>query len=263
MGGSNDKNNLIKVTGREHYVLHLLLVPICKKSNNNKIYAKSISSVYCFIIGTNCRKKNVKISSKNIESIKIKHILKMKELQSGKNNSFYGKKHSEESKAKISAAHKDKNHHMYGKNHSMQTKEKISKAKKGKKLTEEHKSKLGKKGKNNPNYGKPLPKETRQKMKENHWLKNGGIHPMLGNFHSNESIEKMRINSTKQWWDVYSPDGEYFHKVSINEMVRKYNLNIDCIKRFKGKLIPEIAERVKSQTKQSRLNTTGWLFIPL
>ena len=100
-------------------------------------------------------------------------------------------------------------------------------------------------------------------MKYNHWLKNGGSHPMLGNCHKGESIEKMRLNSTKQWWDAYSPYGEYFHKVSLNEMIRKYDLNGDCIRRFKGKVIPKIPERVKTQTKKSRLNTIGWLFIPL
>jgi hypothetical protein len=263
MEGGNDKNNLVKVTLREHYILHLLLVKICKKSGNNKIYAKSIASVFCFTIGPNCRKKINKISSKTIEWIKIEHRLKMKELQSGENNSFYGKKHSEESKMKISFVHKGEKHHMYGKNHSIETKEKMSKAKKGKQLTEEHKSKLGINGKLNPNYGKSLSEEIKQKMKDNHWLKNGGTHPMLGNSHKEESVEKMRVNSTKQWWDAYSPDGEYFHKVSLNEMVRNHNLNADCIRRFKNVIIPEISQRVKCQTKTSRLNTTGWLFISL
>jgi len=263
MGGSNSKNNLVKVTGREHYILHLLLVRICKKSNDNKMYAKSVSSVFCFIMGPNCRKNMIKISSKNIELIKKEHMLKMKELQSGKNNSFYGKKHSKKSKIKMSLKHKGEKHHMYGKSHSIQTKEKMSKAKKGKPLTEEHRSKLGLKGKLNHNYGKSLSEEIKQKMKDSHWLNNGGTHPMLGNSHKEESVEKMRINSTKQWWDAHSPDGKYFHKVSLNEMVRKHNLNADCIRRFKNIIVPEIPERVKSQTKESRLNTTGWLFILL
>ena len=263
MGGSNEKNNLVKVTGREHYVLHLLLVKICKKSNNNKMYAKSISSVFCFTTGLNCRKGMYKISSKKVECIKTEHILKMKALQSGKNNSFYGKKHSEKSKEKMSNIHKGENHHMYGKNHSSETKEKMSKAKKGKPLTEEHKSKLGCKGKKHPNYRKTLSKETRQKMSQNHWSKNGGVHGMLNSSHKPDSIEKMRINRTKQWWNVYSPDGEYFHKVSLNEMIRKYDLNIDCIRKYKGKRIPELTESIKKISSQSRMNTTGWLFILL
>ena len=119
------------------------------------------------------------------------------------------------------------------------------------------------KGISPPNKGLAHNNKTRQKMKDNHWLKNGGIHPMLGNSHKEVSVEKMRINSTKQWWDAHSPDGKYFHKVSLNEMVRKHNLNADCIRRFKNIIVPEIPKRVKSQTKESRLNTTGWLFILL
>ena len=49
---------------------------------------------------------------------------KISEAQKGKNNPFYGKKHSEETKRKLSEAKK-------GKKHSKETKEKISKALKG------------------------------------------------------------------------------------------------------------------------------------
>lgn len=57
-----------------------------------------------------------------------------KQLSKGKNNPMYGKKHSEESKKKMSQNRSDnsgKNHHMYGKKHSKATKEKMSKAHKG------------------------------------------------------------------------------------------------------------------------------------
>jgi hypothetical protein len=40
MGGNNEKNNLVKVTGKEHYILHLLLMKICEKSENNKFHTK-------------------------------------------------------------------------------------------------------------------------------------------------------------------------------------------------------------------------------
>ena len=65
---------------------------------------------------------------------------------SGTNNPFYGRKHSEETKKKISEAHK------------------------GKKLSEEHRKKLSEavKGTNNPNYGKKLSEEHRKKLSEAH-----------------------------------------------------------------------------------------------
>lgn len=55
---------------------------------------------------------------------------------------------------------------FYGKKHSAETKAKISTAKKGKKLSEEHKAKLSaaKKGEGNPRYGKPCSDETKAKL---------------------------------------------------------------------------------------------------
>lgn len=195
MNGSNTANNLVKVTGREHYILHLLLMKVCEKSGNKKIYAKSVYSVMCFTMNYYHEDRYI-VPSRVVESIK----LKISEFRRGKNP---------------------------------------------------------------PNKGKNHTLLTRKKMSDKHWLKNGGLHPMLGKSHDEESIEKMRINSTKQWWDAYSPEGEYFHKVSLNEMIRKYNLNGDCIRKFKGKIIPEVPQNQKKQAKYPRLNTTGWLFIPL
>ena len=57
---------------------------------------------------------------------------------SGKNNPFYGKHHSEETCAKMSAAKKGKPH----KPHSPETKAKISASEKGKKLSEETRAKI-------------------------------------------------------------------------------------------------------------------------
>ena len=195
MGGGNDENNMVNVTGREHYILHLLLMKICEKMNDKRIYGKSVYSVLCFTMKYYHKDRYI-VPSRVVELLRIK----MSDLRKGKPPSNKGMKHTQQAK---------------------------------------------------------------QKMKESHWLKKGGVHPMLGNSHSDESIKKMRIKSTKQWWDVYSPDGEYFHKVSLNEIIRNHNLNGDCIRRFKGKVIPEVPERVKLQTKEPRLNSVGWLFIPL
>lgn len=55
---------------------------------------------------------------------------------------------------------------LKGYNHLQETKKKISEAHKGKKMSEEHKKKLSEahKGKNNPFYGKKHSKETREKI---------------------------------------------------------------------------------------------------
>ena len=64
---------------------------------------------------------------------------------------WYGRKHSEETKDKISKSLTGENHNFYGKTHTKETKQKMSEIKKGEK---------------NPFYGRKHSEETKQKMKE-------------------------------------------------------------------------------------------------
>lgn len=87
----------------------------------------------------------------------------------GKDNSFYGRTHTEESKSKMRKSSKGQvpwnkgnktpeHYKRYGKDNHMY----------GKKLSEETKEKIRKKllGSNNPNYGKMPSEETKRKIKE-------------------------------------------------------------------------------------------------
>lgn len=65
----------------------------------------------------------------------------------GENNPMFGKKHSEETIAKMSDKHKGENNSMYGKQHSKESREKIS---------------LSKLGKASPNKGKKCPKNKKK-----------------------------------------------------------------------------------------------------
>lgn len=139
---------------------------------------------------------------------------KRSETYKGKNGTFYGKKHSEESKKKMSLVHKGKKlteehklkisknngRGMLGKenkwgHHTTEAKEKIGKAHKGKivsKKTREKlsKAKLGKYNeKDNPFYGKHHSKETKERLSKLHKGKHyspknefqkGEKHPMFG-----------------------------------------------------------------------------------
>ena len=90
----------------------------------------------------------------------------------GENHPFYGKHHTEETRAQISKNLKGrftgKDNANYGKLLSEEHKKKLSKAHKGKKLSEEHKAKLSerRRGAKHPFYGKHHSEETKQKIRD-------------------------------------------------------------------------------------------------
>ena len=91
--------------------------------------------------------KGKKMSPEAIE--KLKATIKKKGLNKGEKNPMYGKRHSEETLAKIrsnpNVSHKKENNPFWGKHHSEETKRKISLANKGKnRMTKEQKEKLNK-----------------------------------------------------------------------------------------------------------------------
>lgn len=77
----------------------------------------------------------------------------------GKENHRYGKHHSEESKAKMSAARRGEKHPWYGKHLPEETRRKIGDANRGRALSPEQKEQLRK-----ANLGKKASAETRKKM---------------------------------------------------------------------------------------------------
>lgn len=86
---------------------------------------------------------------------------KISESKIGEKNPFYGRKHSPETRQKMSENRR-------GKKMSDETKQKISESKLGQQLSPEHKKKLSesKSGENNPWYGKKRPPEFGQKIRE-------------------------------------------------------------------------------------------------
>tara|TARA_B100001964_G_C13946789_1_gene471517 strand:- start:112 stop:618 length:507 start_codon:yes stop_codon:yes gene_type:complete len=123
----------------------------------------------------------------------------------GKANTFYGKKHTKESREQMKRNHADisgKNHPMWGKKHSEETRRKISE------------SQPPKDGKNNPMYGKNHTEETKAKMRahiftEEHKrkislaaierYKDKTNTPMYGRKHTEESKRKNSLWQIRNW----------------------------------------------------------------
>lgn len=93
-GGSNDPDNLVLLTPKEHYICHRLLPKMVKSKLH---YEKMIYALWCLING-NGRSKRYSPSGKIYQMIKEQQSNTRSERMKGENNSFYGKTHSIEFK---------------------------------------------------------------------------------------------------------------------------------------------------------------------
>ncbi len=99
MDGSNDPHNLIALFPEEHFIAHLLLA---------KIYPNKKGILYALRLmingkGTKDQNRKVKINHRSYGWVKTKYSKLMSEEMKGEGNHFYGKKHTEVTRAKISA----------------------------------------------------------------------------------------------------------------------------------------------------------------
>lgn len=192
LGGSNKKENIVKLTAREHFICHLLLIRMYTDENKNKmIYAS-----WAMATLENENQKRYKINSKiyevlrkqyaNLRSISLKGKKRpplSEEIRKKISESHKGKKRtppSEETKKKLSESLKGKNK---GKIRTYEQRHAISEKLKGRlgiKHSEETKQKL-----REINLGKkrgPMSEETKKKKSE----------ALKGKPKNRESIEKQR-----------------------------------------------------------------------
>lgn len=145
LGGSNDKENLVELTAREHFLCHMLL---CEIYPNN---AKLWYALFLMTIGKQKLKKNqFKTSSRTYERIKLEWSQKVKGRRKPEN--FM----TDELRRKISESNKGVSRNK-GKKFTEEVIKKMSETKKGKKFSEEHINNL-KKGIQNR---KPFTKTTK------------------------------------------------------------------------------------------------------
>ena len=151
-GGSDNNDNIVALTAREHYICHLLLA---------KIYNdyKMLSAVVFMQCKTKRQKRDFKFNSHLYEQIRKDFSIKNSEAHKGKQAWNKGIPQSDDAKKKNSEAHKGKQSPFKGKHLSAETKAKLSAARKGKKfkpLSDEHKKAIseGNKGRKCANKGK-------------------------------------------------------------------------------------------------------------
>lgn len=138
---------------------------------------------------------------------------------SGEDHPWYGAKHTEEAKKKMSEAHK-------GKKLSEKTKDKISEAHRDKDISREIEEKIIKflpdevSGENNPFYGKKHSEETKEKMSEAHKNK------MRGEDNPKSKLTKKKVKVIK-----YLLKGEHFTQEEIGGMFGVSGAHIGKISR--------------------------------
>lgn len=124
LGGTDDQSNLVKLTAREHYICHLLLPKMTSGSHHHKM-------LYAYIIMSGRKLYN----SKKYSFYRTEYASVNSKLRSGASNGMFGADRAGEKNT------------FFGKKHSEETKRKISEKKKGVSIslppmTKEHKQKI-------------------------------------------------------------------------------------------------------------------------
>lgn len=126
LGGTNKKENLVILTAREHFICHRLLVKITRNTDR----VKMAYAMRCMMNLENEYQVRYKINSFKYKTLKTETSEILSGRLSGVNNPYYGKKHTDETKTKMSELRQERIElgiveGMFGKRHSDATKEKL------------------------------------------------------------------------------------------------------------------------------------------
>lgn len=145
LGGKDIKENIVKLTAKEHYVVHRLLVRVYPEEY------KLVYALWAMTLRSKHTKERIKFSSRVYEQSKL-NMSKAVKKRLSEHNPWRGKKHSEESKKRMSESAKNRNISTEMEN---QRCDNIRKSMRGKTKSKEHSKNISKSklGKNNPMYG--------------------------------------------------------------------------------------------------------------
>ena len=161
LGGTDNTDNLVELTAREHFICHWLLV----KMTTGEEHYKMLNALRMMRAEKSGQQRyETAITSRVYESIKQEYAQLQSVLRSGKGNGFFGKTHTEEARRAI----REKN---TGKKLTEKQIARQIAAQTGRKrapFSEEWRAKMAekKKGENNPRFGVKVSEETKQKQRE-------------------------------------------------------------------------------------------------
>lgn len=161
LGGSNKRDNIVRLTYREHFIAHWLLTKMCINLEHTR--------KMCYALQKMTHKRS---DIRRIIPSRYYEIGRRKASEasrgrktgrdvSGSKNPFYGKSHTPETRKVLSEARIGHYGYWNGKEHSNETKEKLRKAKLGKKASSETKAKQSE-----AHRGKVLTVEHKKKIGE-------------------------------------------------------------------------------------------------
>ena len=251
LNGSNNEDNLVALTAREHYICHCLLVKHYEYINDKLAYNKMLLAWNRI----SHDKKHTKINSKLYEKLRIKNSIRAKQY-----------KPSAETIEKLRIAN-------YGKKSSIETRLKQSKSLKGKLKPESMKNAVSKRVKNTTIIYNPNTDETKQiKINElNYFLKDGWLHqhsPKVKENKIRETICEKNPSYGKKWiYNIITDEQKYLPKDEAYKLVNttnvwKFGINKQKQQTYKNRKHRSASSNTEKQYKSDLMKNKVWMLDP-